>query len=145
MSIKNALFRQCVIFGFSIYTHFIRARRDCMVVVYLQLPMQSVPITTNVVSSNPAHGGVCALQHYVIKLVSDLWQVPGTPVSSTNKTDRHVIAEILLKVALNTIQQTNKNKRKQTKNKTKQNKKHEKTFLLVMYVHIVDIFIQYHK
>ena len=28
---------------------------------------------------------------------------PGTPVSSTNKTDRHDIAEILLKVALNTI------------------------------------------
>ena len=28
---------------------------------------------------------------------------PGTPVSSTNKTDRHDITEILLKVALNTI------------------------------------------
>jgi hypothetical protein len=28
---------------------------------------------------------------------------PGTPVSATNKTDRHDIAEILLKVALNTI------------------------------------------
>jgi hypothetical protein len=28
---------------------------------------------------------------------------PGTPVSSTNKTDRHDIAEIMLKVALNTI------------------------------------------
>jgi hypothetical protein len=27
----------------------------------------------------------------------------GTPFSSTNKTDRHDIAEILLKVALNTI------------------------------------------
>jgi len=27
----------------------------------------------------------------------------GTPVSSTNKTDRHNITEILLKVALNTI------------------------------------------
>jgi hypothetical protein len=30
------------------------------------------------------------------------------PVSSTNKTDRHDIAEILLKVELNTIKQTNK-------------------------------------
>ena len=30
---------------------------------------------------------------------------PGTPVSSTNKTDRHDIAEILLKVALNIINQ----------------------------------------
>jgi hypothetical protein len=28
---------------------------------------------------------------------------PGTPVSSTNKTDRTDIAQILLKVALNTI------------------------------------------
>ena len=31
------------------------------------------------------------------------WFSPGTPVSSTNKTDRHDITEILLKVALNTI------------------------------------------
>jgi hypothetical protein len=73
----------------------------------LQLPMQSVPITTNVVSTNPVHGVVYSKQHYVIKFVSDLRQVggffPGNPVSSTNKTDRHYITEILLKVALNTI------------------------------------------
>ena len=31
------------------------------------------------------------------------WFSRGTPVSSTNKTDRHHITEILLKVALNTI------------------------------------------
>jgi len=31
------------------------------------------------------------------------WFFPGIPVSSTNKTDRHNITEILLKVALNTI------------------------------------------
>ena len=30
----------------------------------------------------------------------------GTPVSSTNKTDHHCITEILLKVAINTINQT---------------------------------------
>jgi hypothetical protein len=41
----------------------------------LQLPMQSVPITTNVVSSNIAHGEVYSIQHYVIKFVSDLRQV----------------------------------------------------------------------
>jgi len=29
-----------------------------------------------------------------------------SPVSTTNKTDRHDISEILLKVALNTINQT---------------------------------------
>ena len=33
---------------------------------------------------------------------------PRTPVSSTNKTDRHDIGEILLKVVLNSIKQTNK-------------------------------------
>jgi hypothetical protein len=31
------------------------------------------------------------------------WFSLGTPVSSTNKTDRHDIPEIFLKVALNTI------------------------------------------
>jgi hypothetical protein len=36
------------------------------------------------------------------------WFSPGHPVSSTNKTDRHDITEILLKVALNIIKQTNK-------------------------------------
>jgi len=60
-----------------------------------------VPITTKVVSSNPAHGEVCYIQHYVIKFVSDLRQVGGlrrgTQLYSTNKT------EILLKVVFNTI------------------------------------------
>ena len=35
------------------------------------------------------------------------WFSPGTPASSTTKTGRHDIAEILLKVALNTINQIN--------------------------------------
>jgi hypothetical protein len=35
--------------------------------------------------------------------VTGCWFSPGIPVSSTNKTDRNNIAEILLKVALNTI------------------------------------------
>jgi hypothetical protein len=52
--------------------------------------MQSVPITTNVVSSN-----------------LDLGEVYNI-ISSINKTDRHYITEILLKVALNTIKQTTK-------------------------------------
>ena len=56
-------------------------------------------------SSNPVHGEVYSIQHYVIKFVSDLRQVGGflrvLPVSSTNITDRHDITEILLKVALN--------------------------------------------
>ena len=67
--------------------------------------MQSVPITTDVVSSNPGH-----VQFYVIKFVSHSVTCgrsvvfSGTQVSSTNKTDRNDIIEILLKVAsLNTI------------------------------------------
>jgi hypothetical protein len=35
-------------------------------------------------------------------LVHGRWFSPGTPASSTPKTGRHDIAEILLKVALNT-------------------------------------------
>ena len=31
---------------------------------------------------------------------------PGPPISSTNKTDRHDITEILFKLVLNTIKQT---------------------------------------
>ena len=56
-------------------------------------------ITTDVVSLKRVH--------YVIKFVSDMLQVGGFHrghlVSSTNKTDRHDITEIFLKVALNTI------------------------------------------
>jgi hypothetical protein len=37
------------------------------------------------------------------------WFSPGTPVSSTNKFDRHDITKTLLKVALNTINQWNQN------------------------------------
>jgi hypothetical protein len=42
-------------------------------------------------------------------LVHGRWFSPGTPASSTIKTDRHEIAEILLKVALNTINQISSN------------------------------------
>jgi len=34
------------------------------------------------------------------------WFSPGTPASSTTKTGRHDIAEILLKVALSTVNQS---------------------------------------
>ena len=46
-------------------------------VVDLQLPMQSVPITTKVVSLNPVIGEVYSIQHYVIKFISDLQRVDG--------------------------------------------------------------------
>ena len=43
----------------------------------LQLHVESVSITTKVVSSNPVHGEVYSIQHFVIKLVSDLRHVGG--------------------------------------------------------------------
>ena len=78
---------------------------DRMVVA--QLPMQSVPMTTSVVRSNPTHGMVYSIQHYLIKFVNDLRQVSGflqvrqfPPPINVTAID---IAEILLKSALNTI------------------------------------------
>jgi hypothetical protein len=41
------------------------------------LPVQSVPITTKVVSSNLVYGEVYSIQHYVIKFVRDLRQIGG--------------------------------------------------------------------
>ena len=68
--------------------------------------------TTKVVSSNPVHVEVYSIQHYVIKFVSyivlatDQWFSLGILVSSGNKTDHHDITEILLKVALITLNLT---------------------------------------
>jgi len=80
----------------------------------LQLPVQSVPIITKVVSSNSVHGEVCSIQHNVIKFVSDLRQVSGflrvlrfpPSIKLTATIYIFCVTEILLKVALNTINQT---------------------------------------
>ena len=78
--------------------------------LHLQLPVQSVPITTKVASSNSVHGKVYSILG-AIKVVSDLRQVGGflrvLRFPPSIKTDRHDITEILLKVALNTKNQTN--------------------------------------
>jgi hypothetical protein len=65
-----------------------------------------VPITTIGVSSNSTHGEVysttlCdkACQWFA----TGRWFSLGTQVSSTNKTDRHDIIEVLLKVVLITV------------------------------------------
>jgi len=59
--------------------------------------MVPVPIITKVVSSNPVHGDVYSVQHYVIKFVSDLRQVGGFLQVLRFPPRRK------LKVALNTI------------------------------------------
>ena len=46
---------------------------------------------------------ICLFVCFFISFINFLWFSPGTLVSSTNKTDSYVIAEILLKVVLNTI------------------------------------------
>ena len=43
----------------------------------LILPVQSVPITINVVSSNPAQDEVYSIKHYVTKFVSDFPKFDG--------------------------------------------------------------------
>ena len=68
--------------------------------------MQSVPITTKVVSLNPVHGDRAGVRDTTfmrlsLSVTSD--RSLGTPVSLTNKTDNHDITEILLKVVLYTI------------------------------------------
>ena len=72
--------------------------RSVMVVIVwwlaFQLPVRSVPITTNVVSSNPLRLGVLdiTLCDKVCQcLATGRWFSSGPPVSSTNKIDRHVI------------------------------------------------------
>jgi hypothetical protein len=58
--------------------------RTFHIIVILRLCLQSVPITTKVVSANLAHGEVYSIQHYVIKFVSDLGQVICLVVEKIN-------------------------------------------------------------
>jgi hypothetical protein len=69
--------------------------------------MQSVPITTNVVSLNPTRARFTRYNIIwsSLSVATGQWFSPGNPVSSTNKTDHHDITEILLKVALSVLNQ----------------------------------------
>jgi len=62
-----------------------------------------VPITTKVVIFKP-RSWQSVLDATLCDKVCQ-WFSPGTPVSSTNKIDRHDITKLLLKVVLNTITQ----------------------------------------
>jgi pectin methylesterase-like acyl-CoA thioesterase len=69
-----------------------------------------IQFVSKVVSWSPVHGKVYSIQHYVIKFVSKVatgrWFSPGIQVSYNSKTDHQDITEMLLKVVLNTINQT---------------------------------------
>ena len=61
--------------------------------------MQSAPVTTKVVSSNPVQDKVYSIQHYVIKNVGDLRQVGGfvpvlwfpPPIKLTTRYNRNIV------------------------------------------------------
>ena len=59
---------------------FVQCYRAVVVLIVwwlLQLRIQSVHITSIIVSLNPVHGKMYSMQAYVIKFVSDLRQVGG--------------------------------------------------------------------
>jgi hypothetical protein len=72
--------------------------------------IHTVPIATNVVSLNSANGKVYSMQNYVIHFASDIRYVGGVLqvllFPPLIKTDHHNMAELLLKVALITINLT---------------------------------------
>ena len=77
------------------------------VILDLQLPMQSVHITMILwVRISIRERCTTSCDKVCQWLATGRWFSPGRPVSSTNKTDRHDMIEILLKVEINTIKQT---------------------------------------
>jgi hypothetical protein len=81
-------------------------RRDCMVFGIYLLCTQLVSITANIVRISRSWRGVLdtTLNYEDCQwLEAGRWFSPVTPISSTNKTDRQEITEILLKEALHTI------------------------------------------
>jgi hypothetical protein len=60
--------------------HFRGSHGSDGMVLDLHLPVESVPLTTKFVSSNPVHVNVYSIQqHYVIKFVSDFLRVLRFP------------------------------------------------------------------
>jgi hypothetical protein len=78
---NNCNVRSIIMYNLKIKRHCTSKCKICNVLtdsfISFQLPVQSVPITTKVASSNPIHGEMYSIQHYVIKFVSDLQQVCG--------------------------------------------------------------------
>jgi hypothetical protein len=85
--------------------------KDCLLIVY-QILWWSVLLVEETRVSGENHRSVAShwqtLSHVVLSTpcLSEAWTHNISGVYSTNKTDHHNIAEILLKVALNTINLT---------------------------------------
>jgi hypothetical protein len=71
----------------------------------LQLAVQSLSITTKVVSLNTSHGEVYSIQRYVIKIVSDfLWLLRFTPPIKQTAMNRYSWNIVESGVKLNLIE-----------------------------------------
>ena len=80
-----------------------RRGRDCMVVGFITVYAISAYHDYSC-EFKPRSGEVYNIMWYSLSVTYDRSVIfSGFPVSSTNKTDRHDIAEILLKAALSTI------------------------------------------
>ena len=60
-----------VLISIYVLTFVIRRGRERMPVGFITTP------AIKVANSNPAHGEMYSIQHYVIQFISDLWQVSG--------------------------------------------------------------------
>jgi hypothetical protein len=78
-------------------------KTTCVISAYHHLSCEFEPRSWRGVLDTTLCDKVCQLH------ATGLWFSPCTPVSSINKTNLHYIIEILLKVALNTINQTPQN------------------------------------
>ena len=77
---RSSLLFKCAIRIIWIGNGYVELFAGAVVIVSLldlQLHVQSVSITTKVVSSKPVHGKVSSIQYYVTKVVSDLRQDGG--------------------------------------------------------------------
>ena len=75
LSFYHCILCPSVIKAFANLIDDVRGHRGRDRMVDLQLPVQSMPITIKVVSSNPVHDDVYWMLHYVMKFVSDFRQV----------------------------------------------------------------------
>jgi len=99
---------QCALWTQYIMCYFVirgRCDRDCMIVGFkTTCAIISYSNSSFKFESRSRRGVLNTLCDEVCQwLATGRWFSPGTLVSSTNKTDRRDINEILLKVALNTI------------------------------------------
>ena len=98
--------------GFLLLNHFLDSVLKNIVWLFVPFPLSSLmSVLLRFAISNYRYGiSKLCFSNYTLVMENQLqwlptgqWFSPGIPVSSTNKTDRHDITKILLKVALSTI------------------------------------------